>query len=411
MKARIARLAARLAAIVVFGYVGLALADAVLRLTPANVHVGRHEGNVAAARRAGLDFDRRTGWEVILDLRARGERAFPFVTMAHFRRGEMDRRTDAGDVLVPLGGISRVETVACNETGTWMVYESDEHGFNNPTGLYRATPAIAIVGDSFAHGTCLNRGLEFASLLRAEFGPTLTFGVHGSGPLGALAQIREYAAPLEPPVVLWVYYEGNDVTVDLPRELRDPTLARYLDPRFRQGLLARQRAVDRLIVDQIAPPADPAAARAGATWGQAVVAVATLAEVRTLARKSLGRLVRTGPIRERWFEPQYREPLAAFERVLRTARDEVAGWGGRLVFVYLPSWEAFHARWNDGVVLKPEVVGIARSLGLEVVDAEPAFRDLDRPEDAFALGLPNHYGAAGNRAVADAIADALRAEP
>ena len=112
-------------------------------------------------------------------------------------------------------------------------------------------------------------------------------------------------------------------------------------------------------------------------------------------------------MRERWFDDQYREALITFERVLRTARDEVESWGGTLVLVYLPSWEAFHAPWNDGVVLKPEVLQLADSLGVEVVDAEPAFRRLDTPESAFALGLPNHYGTEGNRAVAEAITKAL----
>ena len=39
--------------------------------------------------------------------------------------------------LLPLGGISRTETVLCNRyTPHYVTYHSDEHGFRNPPGVW-----------------------------------------------------------------------------------------------------------------------------------------------------------------------------------------------------------------------------------------------------------------------------------
>ena len=55
-----------------------------------------------------------------------------------------------GVELQPLGGIARVLTVHCNESGSWVTFQSDEHGFRNPLGLWQSgTLDIAAVGDSF----------------------------------------------------------------------------------------------------------------------------------------------------------------------------------------------------------------------------------------------------------------------
>ena len=59
-----------------------------------------------------------------------------------------------GVKVVPLGGISRASILFCNRDGGYLTYQSDEHGFRNPTGLYDSDPLqVAIVGDSFAAGT------------------------------------------------------------------------------------------------------------------------------------------------------------------------------------------------------------------------------------------------------------------
>src|SRR5689334_13983165 len=72
----------------------------------------------------------------------------------------------------------------------------------------------------------------------------LSLGVSGFGPLSELAVLREYLTIMKPRTVLWLYFEGNDLTEDLPFERHVPILRAYLDdPVFRQGLIERRQDV------------------------------------------------------------------------------------------------------------------------------------------------------------------------
>jgi hypothetical protein len=62
-----------------------------------------------------------------------------------------------------------------------------------------------------------------------------------------LATLKEYAESLRPKVVLWFYFEGNDLK-DLSNERRSPLLSRYLEPNeFSQRLSSRQDEIDRAL--------------------------------------------------------------------------------------------------------------------------------------------------------------------
>ena len=110
-----------------------------------------------------------------------------------------------------MANISNVTTVFCNESGEYIIYDSDEHGFHNPPGLWHkdAVQAVA-VGDSFTHGVFVPSEDSFVSVIRSRMPATVNLGVDGNGPLAMLATLKEYAASLRPTIVLWFYYEGND---------------------------------------------------------------------------------------------------------------------------------------------------------------------------------------------------------
>jgi len=93
------------------------------------VHDPVQRQRIAAARRRGLPFDRRTKLEVVLELRRHGMRAMPSKSA---RQRYLVRA--GGREVLPLAGIAGAVTVNCNETGRFLVYASDEHGFHNPQG-------------------------------------------------------------------------------------------------------------------------------------------------------------------------------------------------------------------------------------------------------------------------------------
>src|SRR5260221_1960393 len=79
-----------------------------------------------AARRFGIPFDARSQFEVVRDLRRSEADVYPVTFPAWQGLPSEDA------ALLPLGGISRVTTVFCNEMGQYVQYRSDEHGFHNP---------------------------------------------------------------------------------------------------------------------------------------------------------------------------------------------------------------------------------------------------------------------------------------
>jgi len=86
-----------------------------------------------------------------------------------------------------------------------------DHDFHNPAGIWESKPNIAAVGDSFAHGACVDSESNFVNRIRQRYPNTLNLGMGGNGPLLALAGIQEYLADLEPKLVLWFFFDGNDL--------------------------------------------------------------------------------------------------------------------------------------------------------------------------------------------------------
>ena len=68
-----------------------------------------------------------------------------------------------------------------------------------------------LIGDSFTHGSCVNRPNDISSVLRNLSNKSvLNLGMSGNEPLIEYATLREYLNT-NIKKVLWIYYEGNDL--------------------------------------------------------------------------------------------------------------------------------------------------------------------------------------------------------
>jgi hypothetical protein len=368
--------------------VAVLLADLYLAVTGQQV--------VRPAHTAG---DQRSVHDVVRDLRAEGRRAYPVLS----GRTLLVRRADGalvssiaidGRETIPLGGIADVLTVYCNEDGSYLIYASDEHGFHNPSGLWaRPRLDVAAVGDSFTHGACVPSDRNMVALIRGRFPATLNLGMAGNGPLTELAAIKEYLPKRRPRVVLWFYYEGNDVSKDLFIERKAPGLVAYLDEGFAQGLENRQPAIDAALATEVEKAYEATPADAPAPAPQAVKFLDVLL-LRHL-RDALGLAVGNADI-----------PL--FRRVMGEANRTVAGWGGRLYFVYLPS-EARYLGLGGRIAqsgLRTRVLATVRGLGIPVIDIHVSFADSPTPRRLF----QGHFTPEGYRIAAEAILARLAAD-
>ena len=373
-------------------------AEVVLTLTGRKPTAGgAGDGEATAPPPAGVVPERRSKLQVVDDLRAAGVPAWPSAHPAVFV--DADGIAGDGGRILPLGGISSVRTVYCNEGAGYLIFDADEHGFNNPPGLHRAAdaagsataPLAALIGDSFTQGACVHAGEDVGARLRAAGVPALNLGNGGDGPLLELATLAEYARPLRPRVVLWLYYEGNDFW-DLEIEQRSPTLLRYLEGDFSAGLTAKQAEIDRALEAFASREKARVEEAQAPTVGGAIVHAAKLSELRA-------RLNLVG----------YPTPSPLFRRTIGRARQMVDGWGGRLYFVYLPMYARYVERprkVDRGFHSYAEVLAIAAELGLPVIDfQEIVAREADPRAPFSGFG---HYNASGYALLATSIAARLR---
>ncbi len=352
-------------------------------------------------RKRGQPFDRRSKLEVVSDYRAQGIPAVnAFVPAGWYRTGTALRLE--GDDVIPFGGIANRLTVFCNETGSYVTYESDEHGFHNPRGLYQPGMVdIAAVGDSFTHGMCVSSDKGFVALVRAKHPRTLNLGGAGNGPLSELGALVEYAVPLRAKTVLWCFTEANDL-LDLPQE-KHSVLMRYLnDPNYSARLLERQDSLDRsleeFVIQQLAG-ARGASRDQGPSWSQTAESYLLLRQVRRKGSEVL---------RTRGFLSGFpgEDHLPLFNDVLQSAKTRMEAVGGRLYFVYLPSYLRYagsgfrDAEYNS-------VKAMVEHLGVPFIDVRQSFDRHGDPLNLFPFRREGHYNEEGYRIVADTILAAL----
>jgi hypothetical protein len=153
--------------------------------------------------------------------------------------------------IFPLSGISNSKTIHCNESGFYSIYQSDRYGFNNPDKEWdNEEVEILLIGDSFAHGACVNRPNDIGSVLRnLTDSPIINLGYSSSGPLIEYASLREYA-PKKTNHIVWIYFEGNDLD-DLQIELQSKLLNKYItNLNYSQKLKNNQMLID-LVSNQL----------------------------------------------------------------------------------------------------------------------------------------------------------------
>jgi len=365
----------------------------------------RNQAGCLAAFAMGRPFDRRTTLEVIQAYEALGIEAWPSIDESYFSDPANAIEID-GRVVVPLSpGIPEVLTVFCNESGSWVTYEADEYGFNNPPDSHHpAEINVAIVGDSFVHGWCVPFEQTLVGRMRELDSTVLGVGLEGSGPLAQLGIEVEYLAPLRPAVVVWVFFEGNDLR-DFNREMSHGLLPRYLEPDFSQDLRALRWPLELALRDQILQLRSVETTRAESARKQR--------EAGRQRRRSLAgwirltelrhRLAKLGRSRER--EQPY-DP-ALFDQVASRMRDDVAGWGGTLLFAYLPS----RFRFEDPSTANPHRASIlaqVSALGIPVLDFFEVLSRHPDPLSLFPFRLESHVTAEGYDLMARALNESIR---
>ncbi len=353
--------------------------------------------------------DWRTKLEIVLQLQEEGERVGTAVVPRSFGH-VVPLPIIKGKKVFPLSGLSNAITVFCNETGDWVIYESDEHGFHNPRGLYNpGNLDIAVIGDSFVQGACVPPEKNIVGRIRKTYKSTLNLGYWGNEPLLELATFREYAQPLQPKIVLWVYFSGNDLEglYDIMMNMKRKVLKSYLNKDYRQNLLALRPDLDEYLIDLLEEKTEEQKEK---LKQQKARAEAEKKKWRVFA------MLQFRYLRQRFttiFSPENEESIYAAADVLRhillVTNNTVGSWGGKLYFVYLPAWSSFTDPFFEKSVYRDEVLSIVKSLNISVIDIYAIFLRQDDPLSMFPFRTMNaHYTEEGYAIVAREILHAIK---
>jgi hypothetical protein len=358
------------------------------------------------ARELGVDFDMRDKFQVIADLKKQGICTSPSINAENLLEDTQNRTrrsmvTINGIETLPLTGIANRLTVYCNESGSYVMYESDEHGFHNPKGIWDAAHIdIVAVGDSFTQGFCVPSDKNAVALIRRHYPATLNLGAASNGPLTELATMKEYLPSLKPRIVLWFYFEGNDL-VNLVREKQSPLLMSYLRENFTQNLLHQQTEIDSALTAFVEAPSrtvaqTPEIPPLDRTVRRLLVELRGVIKLERL-RSRLG----FSPV-STYEAEESAANLELFEKILLQGKALVDTWGGKLYFIYLPEWLRY-AYPNPARRNRDRVLTMVRLIGIPTVDLHPAFQVHGDPLALFPFRQDNHYNERGYRLVAEEV--------
>jgi hypothetical protein len=363
-------------------------------------------------RHFGVDADIRAPFEVITQLRSEGIDAVPSIIPRLLLGEEKDGAKRSvlsvnGHEVLPLSGMSDRVTVLCNEPGEYVTYHSDQNGLHNPPGVWESGRVdIVAIGDSFTQGYCVPSDKNFVALIRKDHPATLNLGMAGEGPLQMLGAFEEYAARFNPKVVLWFYFEGNDL-IDLQDERKSPLLMQYLNEGFKQDLLGRKADVDRGIAgyierETVAEEKKRAAIKPDGRFDKWVY----IAKLSSL-RERLGLVYGSDAEQAQVLAEVTGEAVDLFRRVMTLAKERVSAHGGRLYFVYLPEWTRYKGNLGSAEKQREPVLQIVNDLGIPVIDVHPLFQSHKDPMSLFPFSAPGHYTEEGHRLVAEQVLKAL----
>jgi hypothetical protein len=95
--------------------------------------------------------------------------------------------------------------------------------------------------------------------------------------------------------------------------------------------------------------------------------------------------------------------MQLLREILSKVKLEVSGWGGKLYFVYLPSWQRYAGIPTTSVKARPLVLRMVADLGVSIVDAQAGFDSHDDPLSLFPFRKHGHYNGAGHALVAETV--------
>ncbi len=387
--------------------ISLYISEVVLQIFDLKRSRSLTEKRIQKAHEEDIFFDKRSASKVLLDYRKNGIEAYRSLNPQNFLKKLL--KLDNGEEIVPLCGISNVITIhSKNETGTRLVYLSDEYGFHNPNGMHDVVNLdIVLIGDSFVQGAAVKSNENVVSSVRKYFPKTLGLGMGGNGPLAELGTFIEYAVVLKPKLIVWVYYEGNDL-LSINREMLNRQLTSYLENGKSYSLRDKTREIDAALKNfaLTGNSSSEIEGKFGKSSHQRfldnVKQFILLTKLRNMVE------IIKGPNESS--KNNLEENSEILGRILGRVLEMVNTWDGELFFLYLPEYSRYSKahRLSDGAKQYDSIVSLIDSLEITFIDGKMLFDQYDDPMSLFPFRIEGHYTYNANKLIADIIVKSIR---
>ena len=345
----------------------------------------------------GKDFDLRTKIQLYEQLKKKDEKISLVVSPKNFLDKGVELNTLA------LSGVSNTKTISCNENGYYQIYKSDRYGFNNPDQEWKSKKVkYLLLGDSFVHGSCVNRPYDIASSLRNQTKKTsINLGYVGNGPLVQLATLKEYI-PDDVENIVWFYYEENDL-IDLEREINNPILLKYLNnDKFSQNLKENQDKINNYLITYINKNLIDIK-KDEDYWKKYYSNKKTF--LRFIRLDSFKRFIKS--LRKNNKISNEEKMIKHLEKIMFSAKEIAKKNNSKLYFVYLSGYHRYGSFFPGRYKFinnYPKIINMVNNLGISVIDIHDEFFIKEKnPLDFFPFSKYGHYNEKGYRKVSDLI--------
>ena len=317
--------------------------------------------------------------------------------------------------LMPLSGISKKETILCNETGNYSLFKSDRYGFRNPDEVWEIkNDAILLIGDSFAMGSCVNDLNTISANLRnlIKTNNIINMGYSGDGPLIEYATLREYLPLTNVKKIIWFYYEGNDLA-DLERSLNNDILKKYLkNINFSQNLKTKQSLLNKKIYNMI----DIRLKEKLKSQSQELnidflpsFKLNALIFQNFFKLYNVRNLLKDSFSQKKIIKPFVKNIDPNFKKILSLTKELTEKNDAKLYFVYLPEFKRYRSRNsiklnNYNEIEYKKILEIINNLNIPIINIhQELFRKYKDPLNFFPFRSPYHYTEEMYKMIAETI--------
>tara|TARA_B100000900_G_C20598988_1_gene724683 strand:- start:392 stop:1702 length:1311 start_codon:yes stop_codon:yes gene_type:complete len=334
------------------------------------------------------DYDLRSRIEVYLDYLKKDKSSSLVYSTSYFKDYD----------LMPLGNKSHSKTLYCNENGYFSSYKSDRYGFNNPDNVWdKEETEYLIIGDSFAHGACVNKPNDIGSNLRRLSGKNvINIGFGANGPLKEYASLREYYPP-NVDKLLWFYYE-NDLR-DLNFEKKNKILLNYYnDINFSQNLKKKQYLIDIQIDNFNKQNLEIKKKRIFEQKKKIKIQLINFLKLYETRKLLFNKSINI----DEDFDYKFFKNNA--QKILEISQKN----NSKLYFIFLPSAERYRKKPMDNASYN-EIKTIIKNLNIEFIDLHEGFFIKEKnPLKLFSKSLYPHYNEIGYDKVSSAVYELIK---